>query len=420
MEHLPVEVIGNILSHLQSARDVVIASATCKKWREAWRYHLHSLTFNSNDWPFSHDLSTRTLEVIITQTILQTTGLQNLSILMDDVEAFSASSVIAWLMYTRDTICRLHYNVDTSPSINIIDKCGRQKLETLALANNSISGVEPGYHKFPCLKSLSLNYISISALDLNLLLAACPKLEKLALISPEFVMSEAQTTVELSSSSLKDVFIEALSLDKFTLETDTLESLHLKDCALDIFELIGKGTLRVLKIDDFSGFQLDIGENTENLEVVDVCNFAIVWQKFYPMISKASMLKKLRLWGVAFDDNDEEVVDLVTISISFPKLSHLSLSYDLRHRAFHHNLQKPFQMENVTILELGWSDISEFFSDWVAKLLERCPKLKKLIICGVVSETKSHEECQTLAHFTTSFIQLMRKYVHIEVQFDFE
>ncbi|KAF5954017.1 hypothetical protein HYC85_006873 [Camellia sinensis] len=50
MEYLPVEVIGNILSRLGAARDVVIASTTCRKWREAWRNHLHTLSFNSNDW----------------------------------------------------------------------------------------------------------------------------------------------------------------------------------------------------------------------------------------------------------------------------------------------------------------------------------------------------------------------------------
>lgn len=55
----------------------------------------------------------------------------------------------------------------------------------------------------------------------------------------------------------------------------------------------------------------------QNLEIVDVCNFAMVWQKFYPMISKASMLKKLRLWGATFDDSNEDA-DLDSISISFP------------------------------------------------------------------------------------------------------
>ncbi|KAI8014087.1 F-box/LRR-repeat protein [Camellia lanceoleosa] len=104
MEYLPVEVIGNILSRLGAARDVVIASATCRKWREAWRNHLHTLSFNSNDWSVYNDLSTSRIEILITQTIFQTTGLQCLSIIMDAVDEFSAAPVIAWLMYTRETL----------------------------------------------------------------------------------------------------------------------------------------------------------------------------------------------------------------------------------------------------------------------------------------------------------------------------
>lgn len=45
MEYLPVEVIGDMLSRVGAAPDVVVASATCKKWQEAWRNHLHPLTF---------------------------------------------------------------------------------------------------------------------------------------------------------------------------------------------------------------------------------------------------------------------------------------------------------------------------------------------------------------------------------------
>ena len=93
------------------------------------------------------------------------------------------------------------------------------------------------------LKCLSLSNIIISALDLNLLLAACLKLEKLALINPEIVMSDTQTAMEVSISSLKDIFGGNLSLEKFTLEADTLEILHLRECAIDIFELIGKASL---------------------------------------------------------------------------------------------------------------------------------------------------------------------------------
>ncbi|KAJ0788027.1 putative leucine-rich repeat domain superfamily [Helianthus annuus] len=119
------------------------------------------------------------------------------------------------------------------------------------------------------------------------------------------------------------------SLGQFILEADSLEKLQLKDCTLEVFELVGKGALKLLKIDDVSVIHLDIGENTENLKVVDVSNFSIMWTKFHHMISKASRLKGLRLWGVVFDDKDE-IVDMQTISVCFPQLTHLSLCYDLK------------------------------------------------------------------------------------------
>ncbi|KAE9463370.1 hypothetical protein C3L33_04721, partial [Rhododendron williamsianum] len=419
MEYLPVEVIGNILSRLGAARDVVIASATCRKWREACRKHLHTLSFSSDDWPVYRDLTTSRLEILITQTIFQTIGLQGLYILMDDVDEFSASTVIAWLMYTRETLSELIYNVRTTPNVNILDICGRQRLETLVLAHNSITGVEPYYQRFPCLKSLSLSYVSISALDLNLLLTACPNIERLTLINPEIAMSDAQVTVELNSPTLKTIYVEAISLDKFMLEADSLETLHLKDCALEVFELVGKGSLKHFKIDDVSVIHLDIGETVENLEIMDVSNFTIIWSKFYQMISKSSKLRRLRLWDVVFDDEDE-IIDLETIALCFPLLSRLSLSYDLRDGLLHYGLQGSSYLENVIALELGWTVVNDLFTDWVSCLLIRCPNLKKLVIHGVVSEAKTHEECQMFAKFTSSIVQLMRKYMHVEVHFEYE
>lgn len=418
MEQLPVEVIGNILSRLGGARDVVIASATCKKWQEAYRKHLHTLSFNSNDWSVYHDLTTTRLEILITQTIFQTSGLQGLSILMDDVDEFSASTVIAWLMYTRETLRRLYYNVRTTPNVNILEICGRQKLEVLALAHNTITGVEPNFQRFPCLKSLSLSYVSISALDLSLLLTACQKIEILELVSPEIAMLDAQVTVELTSPTLKSIYVEAISLDKFILEADSIERLHLKDCALELFELVGRGTLKHFKIDDVSVIHLDIGDTVDNLEIVDVSSFTIFWPKFYQMISRSSKLKKLRLWDVVFDE--DEVLDLETIGVCFPQLSHLSLSYDLKDGVLHYGLQGSANLENVAVLELGWPVISDLFSHWVEGLLKRCPNLRRLVIFGVISEIKTHEECLLLAKFTSSIVQLMRKYLHVEVQFDYE
>jgi len=414
-----VEVIGNILSRLGGARDVVIASATCRKWREACRKHLQTLSFNSADWPFYRDLTTNRLEILITQTIFQTMGLQGLSIMMDDANKFSAATVIAWLMYTRDTLRRLSYNVRTTPNVNILEICGRQKLEALVLAHNSITGVEPSFQRFPCLKSLSLSYVSISALDLNLLLSACPMIESLELVSLEIAMSDAQVTIELSSPTLKSVYFDGISLDKFILEADSIEFLHMKDCVLELFELIGNGTLKHFKLDDVSVIHLDIMETSESLEVVDVNHFTMVWPKFYQMISRSQKLKKLRLWDVVFDD-DDEIIDVESIAAGFSHLTHLSLSYDLKDGAAHYSLQGTTQLENVTVLELGWTVINDVFSIWVEELLRRCPNLKKLIIYGVVSETKTQGDCQILATFTWSIVQLMRKYIHVEVQFEYE
>lgn len=419
MEKLPVEVVGNILSHLGSARDVVIASATCRKWREACRKHLHTLSFNSDDWPLYRDIDNRRLEIIITQTIFQTMGLQCLSIHMDSIHEFIAAPVISWLMYTRETLRTLSYNVRTEPNVNILEKCGRQKLEVLDLDNNSITGIEPSYQRFTSLKSLSLRHVSISALDLSLLLAACPKIESLALDALEIVTSDSHSTMELSSPTLKNVYAKKLGVDKIILDADSLESLHLNALNLDLFELIGKGTLKHLKIDDVSVTQLDIGESTEHLEVIDVSNFTIMWPKFYQMISRSSKLRRLRLWGVVFDD-EEEVMDSETIAVCFPQLRHLSLSYDLRDGLLHYGLQGSSPLENVTILELGWTVLSEHFGHWVFGMIDRCPNLKKLVIHGVLSEAKTREERQMLANFTSSLVCLMRKFTNVDVRFEYE
>ncbi|TYH24196.1 hypothetical protein ES288_A03G072200v1 [Gossypium darwinii] len=54
----------------------------------------------------------------------------------------------------------------------------------------------------------------------------------------------------------------------------------------------------------------------------------------------------------------------------------------------------------------------------VEELLKRCPNIKKIIIFRVISKAKPHKECQVLAKFTSSIIQLLRKYMHVEVQFE--
>ncbi|KAB2066899.1 hypothetical protein ES319_A09G190200v1 [Gossypium barbadense] len=54
----------------------------------------------------------------------------------------------------------------------------------------------------------------------------------------------------------------------------------------------------------------------------------------------------------------------------------------------------------------------------IEELLKRCPNLKKIIIFRVISKAKPHKECQVFSKFTSSIIRLMRKYMHVEVQFE--
>ncbi|CAM8916643.1 unnamed protein product [Rhodiola kirilowii] len=477
MDRIPVEVIGKILSGLGAARHIVIVSATCRKWREACKY-LHTLSFSSVEWPRYIDLTTSELEISITQTIFLTKGLQRLSLVFD-CAYFSAPSVHAWLIYTRETLLELRYNVRTSLRVNTLDIFGGYKLEVIELAHISIFKVDTLLHRFPCLKSLSLRYVSVpSALHLNVLLSVCPKIESLELINPRIAMFDVHKKLKLSSPTLKSIFVEAVRVDKLIVEVECLEIFHLKDCALDDFELIGKG-LKQIKLDDVSITHLSIGENFESLEVVDISNFSNFRPIFFETILKSSSLRKLRLWNsnvmledgdgdgdedevedmdededededeVEFeaedeveDANENEVedanededletnristhqlnhysVDLETIAVSFPKLSHLSLNYNLRDGSLNHSVQGSPYLTNVTVLELGWTVLTDVFSEWVESFLERCPNLKRLVIHGVIRDAKSQDKCHTLANFTSSMFRLMRNYMHVEVQFEF-
>ncbi|VFQ74466.1 unnamed protein product [Cuscuta campestris] len=95
-EKLPLEVIGDILSRVRIARDMIRASVTCRRWREAYVKHLHTLSFNDFDDRVYHELPTCDLEVLITTTIFQTPALRKLCIQIDDKHEFSAGSVVGF------------------------------------------------------------------------------------------------------------------------------------------------------------------------------------------------------------------------------------------------------------------------------------------------------------------------------------
>ncbi|RAL51702.1 hypothetical protein DM860_010420 [Cuscuta australis] len=427
MENIPVEVVGNRLLSLDSARDAVVASATCRKWREPWKNHLLSLAFSSNDWPKFRNLTSSELEVIITRTLFQTTGLCGLSLIMEDDKVLSPAPVIAWLMYTRPTLWELNYSVKTKPKINVLEFCGREKLEVLFLGHDVITGVGPTcLGRFLSLRELTLHCASISVLDLSLFLALAPILEFLNLICVDVVMSDPHATLELRNGSLRELYVEELlNLEKVVVEAENLETLHWKHCELDYFELVSKGGLRALTIGGLSTLHLDIGESAENLESVDLINFTFMRSKFLHTIMKSKRLKRLRLRGVVLDEynNDIEALDLGTIASCFSRMGELSLSYELKEPSVNHELARSFAITPESIMELGWTIIIDSFSEWAGWVLMRGARLKKMVIRGVVSETKSHGECEkTLANFTPFIARLvrMRKSVYIEVRVEYE
>jgi hypothetical protein len=417
MESLPVEVIGNILSHLGAARDVVVASTTCRKWRVAARHHLNTLCFNTADWPVYRELSTEDLEILITQTILQTSCLQHLSIRLGNHNEFSAAPVIAWLMYTRESLRFLTYMMKTKPCVNVLERCGKSKLERLVLGYTCIPTVDPAVQRFPSLLALTLSRVSVSSADLNALLSACPKLQTFSLIDTDVTLSGSETTLELTSSSLNAFYTEDLTLDTVILEADHLENLFLKDSIIERFELRSRNSLQVLKIENTNIGEMDIGEATELLEVLDVSDFEMLWPQFFQMISRASKLRKLRLWRLKFEGAEEDV-DLETIAVSFPRLNRLALSYELADGTISQALQGSTLLQKVVFLELGSSTINDLFAEWIGGVLERCPSLRKLVIHGILAETKS-EDFHLIGKFTTSIVNLMRKFSNVDIEFNY-
>lgn len=419
MESLPVEVIGNILSKLGAARDVVVASTTCRKWRVAARHHLNTLCFNTADWPVYRDLATEDLEVLITQTIMQTSCLQHLSIMLGNNE-FSAAPVIAWLMFTRESLRFLTYMMKTKPCVNVLERCGKTKLERLVLGHTLIPTVDPAVQRFPSLLHLTLSRVIVSSADLNALLSACPKLEVFSLIETDINVSNSANTLRLTSSSLHTFYTEDLTLDNVILEADHLETLHLKSTQMDTFVLKSKNSLRVLKIEGTNMMDMDIGEASELLEDLDVSDFEMSWSRFFPIISRASKLSKLRLWRLRFVEEDigREDVDIETIAVSFPRLNRLALNYELDDGMLSQVLRGSSLLEKVFFLELGSSVINDLFVQWIGGVLQRSPSLRKLVIHGILSDSKA-DDFHMIGKFTTSIVNLMRRFSNVNVEFNY-
>ncbi|MCO5559852.1 hypothetical protein L7F22_013456 [Adiantum nelumboides] len=129
---LPVELIGTILSCVASARHVARASATCRKWQEAAKFHLHKLKFDDSDFKVqcnlgdSDDDSTPLddcRDVIVAEAVMQAEYLHDLSISYAAYGAkFNAAVVIALLRHTKHSLKSLTLLTPIKPTCNILEK----------------------------------------------------------------------------------------------------------------------------------------------------------------------------------------------------------------------------------------------------------------------------------------------------------
>jgi hypothetical protein len=378
IEGFPVEVIGNILSHVANVKDVVRASWTCRKWRVALRHYLHTLHtlqhHESKFLPAFQRSRTEQLEFLLTDTLLQTMRLQSLHIL--HMTKFSATAVIAWLLHTGDSLRHLTYEVPMSTLyVDMLERCGRMR----------------------CLESLHLRYATSIVTS-----------------------TDPQWTLNLTSSSLKSFFLDGMYFDSVKLEANLLKALRLRDSMFTNFKL-QKGTrLSSLRIDNIMIVDdLDLGNSTNyflDLEEMEVRRSCVnVWDVIDHVFSNpSSKLRKLELIRRATTVCYPVLpLNVETIARLFPRLDRLHLSdevLDISTTTAGNQLQGPTIFEKLRFLELHCLRSHEAILLVIDGALKRCPNLIQLVVA-------CHNGSQFALDFMTPFAKLVRQFSHVNISF---
>lgn len=421
VDFLPEQVIGIILSYVASARDVVMASTTCRKWRKAASHHLHSLSFVELDFcsESKGSLSTGEQQLRITEAVFKVPCLLGLSICMNDKYQFPAGLVTAWLLHTKKTLRSLTFMNSIKPKLNILEKLGGvdSKLEHLEWRSAYICNLDPTIHTFQYLVSLTLKGSAfVKSGMIEVLLTACPQLEFLFLKYVRIKLDHRmlETTMELKSLSLKTLQIDGGLSDygsgiSMVLLTDRLETLMLSGGSFQQVKLIqrrGFSNLRVLSLKHVHIQQLELGESVELLYELQLGG-----SQDFRMFSTASNLRKLSL-----SESYNTHIDLDKVAFSFPHLHWLALSSQQASAALEPDGPGQFSIfRNVTVLELFYGKINEEFARCIAAFLERCPHLEKLRVSGRIC---IKQRCEVNS-FTGLMIQIMRPFPHIDLKFRF-
>ncbi|MCO5609276.1 hypothetical protein L7F22_063500 [Adiantum nelumboides] len=117
-----VELVGKILSQMVRARDIAVASVTCRKWREAARSHIQKLSFDDLDWPIETSQSFR--EFIIAETVVRSTCLKELSIRGDYGEKFKmhAGLLVACLLHLKLMLKSFTLTSPVMQNVNLFER----------------------------------------------------------------------------------------------------------------------------------------------------------------------------------------------------------------------------------------------------------------------------------------------------------
>ncbi|VFQ81411.1 unnamed protein product [Cuscuta campestris] len=346
---------------------------------------------------------------------------------MNNKHKFSAGSVLGWLFFLRETLLELFYKVSTSPSINVLDICGRQRLQTLSLCEYTINGVEPNFQRFPCLTSLSLKRVSISAEDLNSLLLAFPKLERLELSNPiirtiDDAVDSVDITIKLHCPTFKSLVLKNVEQSKFILENGCIECVDVNHCYFGSFKVRGSKSLTHFKFVQSEAQILDIEEG-DKLEVLEFVASHVNHSNLFPMKIHTPRLRTFRIWGFSeapdcgFEIDEERsyiAVDSDQISACSPQLRHLAIFFEGGERC-DHAFGGLSYMENVVLLEIGWDSFDGFW-ELVEKVLKYCPNVRKLVVHGMVPRRQDEKFLELFGQHTTSMVETMRKYQHIQLQ----
>ncbi|MCO5549503.1 hypothetical protein L7F22_002975 [Adiantum nelumboides] len=391
---------------------------------------LHRLSFNDSSFPASRFWDMPSQKFFITDVVMSTPCLKELSISMQSEDfQLEPAIVCAWLIHARKTLTSLVFMNKIVPQTNLLDKLGGTEslLQNLQLKYAYIPTINPAIHIFPALIDLSLVAADLRKPgNLELLLTSCPKLKSLLLNNASFL--EASPTrssrLELCSSSLKILYIQngLKGVDSLVLHAQRLRELHIRNMSLDLFELVQSKEHRIsfmeMSICNANIATLRLGEGADKLTQLQIAskNYEALakWDTIYQNISNASNLLELRITNMSVCAG--RCIDINKLATTFPRICLLELDYE---NASDESMAIGPRFEKLRVLVLNKkTKLRSTFTDWVARLLEKCSSLNRLEIRlhDFEDDERGINQNTLLRAFTSSIISIGRKYPQLVVE----